>query len=429
VSALLTICIPTFNRAGQLASLLDRLASEAGHTDEVIEVLVADNASDDGTADLLRDAAAAMPWLRIHRHSENLGPAANMQWLIENAPDAEYVWLFGDDDIVVPGGLRTVVSLLRSERPAWLHLPHLWLDETGEPGGGSPATGAVQRYATGREMYCAQHQWLTFMSASVVRRDALQAAVRAVRTDNAYHPLLWFFHAGLHGPCVVAADHIVHASQEISWEDRRHKIMTLDFTSLYDDGLHIGISAEEFGASLDGLYVDGAWIELWHQIPIEALAGVVSRFPQSRGLRGYLWEIARVQGRRDVLDVLDQAARAVGADIEANELVQSGEDAFAAGDPQAAAGRFLEAVHRMPTCICAWNDLAVAAHRLGDPRARNILETALFVSPDDIDALLNRSSMLLGECDYAGAHADASRVIELNPGNEAATELLLQMAG
>ena len=42
-----------------------------------------------------------------------------------------------------------------------------------------------------------------------------------VHTDNAYIPLLWFFRAGLDGPCVAAAG-LLDGGTEITWADRRH---------------------------------------------------------------------------------------------------------------------------------------------------------------------------------------------------------------
>jgi glycosyltransferase involved in cell wall biosynthesis len=392
VAPLLTILVPTFNRAGDLARLLACLDAEIPSDD--VTVLVSDNASDDETPELLAGAAAARPWLTVHRQGENVGPFRNVEWLVENAPACGHLWLFGDDDLLVPGSLAAVLRILRDEQPAWLFLPHLWIGERGEEIGGSPAPGAVERYASAGDLYRAYHHWLTFLTGSIVRRDAFRDAVREVRTDNAYAPLLWFFRAGLDGPCVVAADHVLRASQAISWGDKAHVYQTLHFTSLYDEGLHEGISEEDFGRSLDGLYRDGWGLNLWQQVPVERLAETVERFPQSEGLRSYLWQIARERSWSDAVPVLDAAARAAGAEPVATALVEEGEELFAAGAVHAAAERFGAAAHRMPTLAAAWNDLAVALHHLGSPDALAAVEAALFVAPDDEDAQLNRASIL-----------------------------------
>ena len=317
MSALLCIGIPTFERADDLEHLLACLERQLSDAREDVTVFVSDNASADRTPELLREAAERLPWLRVHRQPTNLGAAPNMHWLIDHAGGSEYLWLIGDDDVPHDGALAAVVDLLRGERPAWLHLPHRWVDPSGRVVGASPARGHVERYADAGDMYRAHHHWLTFLSASIVRTRGLQQSIREVRCDNAYIPLLWFFRAGLDGPCVAAAEHLLDGGTEITWADRRHTIMTLDFTALYDDGLHAGLSEAEFGATLDGFYVDDWAFDLWERLPIEPLADAVARFPQSQGLRDYLWRLARAQTRRDLLAVLDDAARAVGDDAVA----------------------------------------------------------------------------------------------------------------
>jgi glycosyltransferase involved in cell wall biosynthesis len=395
MTPLLCMCVPTYNRAGDLARLLECLDREIGDRDDVV-VQVSDNASPDATGALLTEAVATRPWLRVHRQEENLGAVRNLQWLIEHAPAADYLWLFGDDDLIVPGALASIVATLEAQRPAWLFLPHHWVDEALNVVGGSPAPGEAQRFAGAGELFRAYDHWLTFLSASILRADALREAGRAVASENAYIPLLWYFRAGLDGPCCVPPRACVLGGQEISWRAEQHVFLTLHFTALYDDGLHAGVSAEEFGAALDGLYRrDYDLLHHWRRIELERLAALVERFPQSRGLRGYLWTLAFEQGRRDMLGALDTAVRAMGADEDARALVAAGEEAFAAGDAVQAARHFDAAAQLAPTLAEAWNDLAVALHQLGHADALRAVESALFVAPDDADAQSNRDAILL----------------------------------
>ena len=394
MTPLLGICVPTFDRADDVAALLACLDREIGDRDDVV-VQISDNASPDGTQALLAQAVGRHPWLRVFRQDENIGPFRNLEWLIDHGPPAEYVWLFGDDDTIVPGALASIVAILRAERPAWLFLPHQWIDERGRIAGSSPAPSELERFATAGDAFRAYDHWLTFLSASIVRAQALREARHDTAAENAYVPLLWYFRAGLQGPVCVAPGYCVHGSQAISWRDREHLYLTLHFTALYDDGLRLGLSAEEFGAALDGLYVrDHDLCHHWRRIEIRELADRVERFPWSAGLRRYLWAIALEQQRPDVLPALTAAARVVGADVEAAALVAEGEDAFAAGDAHIAAQRFLEAVRRMPTLAAAWNDLAVSLHALGRADALQAVETALFVAPEDADAQSNRAAIL-----------------------------------
>src|SRR4051794_24783732 len=145
----LAVCIPTYNRAHVLGPLLERLR------DEDVTVLVSDNASDDDTPAVLERAGVA-----FHRQPENVGPLENVRWLLRNAPEADYVWLLGDDDTIVPGGIEHARALLRERRPAWLFCPHVWAHADGVPLHGSPCPAQVEEYRDAGDLYRAYHHWL-----------------------------------------------------------------------------------------------------------------------------------------------------------------------------------------------------------------------------------------------------------------------------
>ena len=332
----------------------------------------------------------------MHRQEENVGAVRNRQWLIEHAPPAEYLWLFGDDDLIVPGALASIIETLEAERPAWLPAPSLDRRRGADRRRVARPRRDAERFAGAGDLFRAYDHWLTFLSASILRADALREAMHATQTENAYIPL-----CGTSAPACRG-----RAGRAPPLRPRRPgdqlarsaaRVPHADFTSLYDDGLHAGMSAAEFGATLDGLYRrDHDLCHHWRRIELEQLVRVVERFPQSAGLRGYLWTIAFEQGRRDVLDTIDGAARAVGSDVEARALIAAGEEAFAAGDAVEAARRFDAAAQVAPTLAEAWNDLAVALHHLGRPEALRAVEDlpALFVAPDDADAQSNRAVIL-----------------------------------
>ena len=50
----LSICIPTYNRKGNLSELLDALAEMIGEARD-IEVIISDNASTDGTKEYMKN--------------------------------------------------------------------------------------------------------------------------------------------------------------------------------------------------------------------------------------------------------------------------------------------------------------------------------------------------------------------------------------
>jgi len=108
---LLSIGIPTFNRAHLLKHLLRNLAHQCSSIGDEVEIVVSDNCSDDDTADLV-DSYRGQLRIRYHRNDRNIGPAANVV-LVPSLASGQYCWMFGDDDLLVPGALAEVLRLLR----------------------------------------------------------------------------------------------------------------------------------------------------------------------------------------------------------------------------------------------------------------------------------------------------------------------------
>jgi abequosyltransferase len=123
---LLTIAIPTWNRANDLAILLAVLEPQLAAYPQV-EVLVSDNASEDTTPQLLAETqerfAAQGSTLVVQRHAVNIGSDANFVSCYHRAR-GRFFWLCGDDDIIVPGGLAQVMQHLQDTtgRPAEVDL-------------------------------------------------------------------------------------------------------------------------------------------------------------------------------------------------------------------------------------------------------------------------------------------------------------------
>lgn len=108
---LLTIAVPTFNRHKYLVELLPDLISQiAQEGSGQVELLVIDNASTDATQALIGDNYAKR--LRYQRNPVNIGADRNFLECIKSAR-GKYVWLFGDDEVLNPGGVGRVLAALK----------------------------------------------------------------------------------------------------------------------------------------------------------------------------------------------------------------------------------------------------------------------------------------------------------------------------
>ena len=117
---LLSLCVPTYNRAGlldqALRAVLDQITPEmAGR----VEIVVLDNASPDATPAVVARAQSDFPHLplRALRHPQNIGPDANFYAAVKQA-QGEYVYLLSDDDILLPGAVARLLSLIQ-EHPGF----------------------------------------------------------------------------------------------------------------------------------------------------------------------------------------------------------------------------------------------------------------------------------------------------------------------
>ncbi len=110
---LLTIAVPTWNRASLLTELLTALAPQlAGLPTGEVELLISDNGSTDATSDVVARFADQGLGLHHHRHPVNIGSDANFISAFKMARGT-YVWLFSDDDIIVPGAVDDLLNHLR----------------------------------------------------------------------------------------------------------------------------------------------------------------------------------------------------------------------------------------------------------------------------------------------------------------------------
>lgn len=107
---LLSIGIPTYNRSFYLRKALKFICDAVGD-DDLVEIYISDNCSQDGTQDLVRRYAEACLNVRYHRQDKNIGSANNFMSIWENT-NGKYVWLLGDDDYISQNIVHDLVTLI-----------------------------------------------------------------------------------------------------------------------------------------------------------------------------------------------------------------------------------------------------------------------------------------------------------------------------
>jgi abequosyltransferase len=113
MSNLLTIAIPTFNRAQLLDKQLAWLAGAIRGFEPDCEIIISDNCSTDETPEIIQkwQAVFCNVVFRINRNPQNLGAIRNIAYCI-NAATSRYVWTISDDDQIGPETLAYVINVL-----------------------------------------------------------------------------------------------------------------------------------------------------------------------------------------------------------------------------------------------------------------------------------------------------------------------------
>ncbi len=119
-SPILTITIPTYNRANFLLPFLKSIAAQlqADNLQDDVVVHVNDNASPDSTQADVQAFRAANPWMRITyaRLPKTVSPDQN-GILSVGAVKTPWTWIMADDDAFTPGAIAFVTSRIRALSP------------------------------------------------------------------------------------------------------------------------------------------------------------------------------------------------------------------------------------------------------------------------------------------------------------------------
>ena len=116
---LVSICIPTYNRAAYLRESLQGVCAQ---TYRPLEILISDNASDDETEELCRRLASSDNRVRYVRQPSNIGLYGNHNFCM-NESRGTFLCLFHDDDHHDPEAISRSVAFLLEHPEAGLVCP------------------------------------------------------------------------------------------------------------------------------------------------------------------------------------------------------------------------------------------------------------------------------------------------------------------
>jgi glycosyltransferase involved in cell wall biosynthesis len=112
---LLTIAIPTYNRADLLDNQLAWLARSIKGFESECEIFISDNCSTDNTQDIIKKWQKQLDNLKFksHLHSQNIGLIPNIFHCLKSAK-TKYVWAIGDDDAIEDRAVAYIIDKLKN---------------------------------------------------------------------------------------------------------------------------------------------------------------------------------------------------------------------------------------------------------------------------------------------------------------------------
>ncbi|MFN4894741.1 MAG: glycosyltransferase family 2 protein [Pseudomonadota bacterium] len=112
-SDMLSIYIPTYNRAAPLTDLLVQLAEMRAHVPSgQLEIVVADNASTDQTYDLMQVALREQIVDLYVRRAKNMRADTNMLDCFR-LTRGSFVWILCDDDLPMPSAFKNIRQVMQ----------------------------------------------------------------------------------------------------------------------------------------------------------------------------------------------------------------------------------------------------------------------------------------------------------------------------
>ena len=168
--SILTIAIPTYNRAIFLQECLLSLRKNNIDVTQV-EILLIDNHSDDNTEDIVKELQKDMS-IKYIKNNTNIGPDENFKKCLRVA-SSKYVWIFGDDDLFMPNAINTILDILiKYQDVGLIHLRAKNFTDQREHG----KIEQIIDYAVFEsdiEFIKQVHTNITFLSANIVNKESI----------------------------------------------------------------------------------------------------------------------------------------------------------------------------------------------------------------------------------------------------------------
>jgi glycosyltransferase involved in cell wall biosynthesis len=253
---ILSICLPTYNRANQLDRQLGWVAQEIVGFEHECEIIVSDNCSTDHTQNIVEKWRSyfSSVTFQANRNAENIGWIKNFSYCLHTAI-APHTWIVGDDDLIRSGTLAKIIQTLK-EKP---DLPLLYLNYSGR----NIKTGAIigahwfdptlaNSRLSGKEIFqhCIAENFgsVIFITAIVFHTQLAQTAIQKWPSslDSWAGVATWTGYCAAQGNILVTAENYIEC---IIGNSHWQKESRIHFKTRYHDTPEVYLHLREMGYS------------------------------------------------------------------------------------------------------------------------------------------------------------------------------------
>lgn len=243
-SKLLTIAIPTYNRAQYLDQCLSQICKQVRKYNEYIELIVSDNCSSDDTYEVVKKYVDDVNDIIYLRNEENIGADNNFIQCFKQA-SGKYVWIFGDDDVLLDGALDKIMNIIQQGNYGVIYVnsygfKNNWrLERPNNYYGKNTVVYETQKAFLHRVSY-----FLTFVTGSICNKSlAVEIMDLSLLRGTNLPQLGWSFAALLRAECnVVINEFLIAATVDNSGGYDLCKVFGENFNKIMKSFIPKGLS-------------------------------------------------------------------------------------------------------------------------------------------------------------------------------------------
>lgn len=167
---LLTIAIPTYNRASCLDTCLSSVSRQMNSVGADIEIIVSDNSTNKASRDIVDAYILKGMEIKYFKNVNNIGADRNFLQCYQKAT-GKYIWLLGDDDVMLEGAIDQVITLIKQDVYGVINLNAYAFRDSYHDEMPRKTKPKVVVYGELADFFRRVNFWITFVSANVFRKS------------------------------------------------------------------------------------------------------------------------------------------------------------------------------------------------------------------------------------------------------------------